>query len=129
MKLHKVFSLLIWIYVPSRQLAYGQYVPLNSLTISSLYNDPQQENQSTTEKPWWTDLQEKREQFKAAKIRAQSLSFNNGKIINMKRPVDESDEPSITGAQKVTEYPRPITTPIPYDDLESSQDWPPGKHC
>ena len=44
------------------------------------------EKQSTTEKPWWTDLQEKREQFKAAKIRAQSLSFNNGKIINTKRP-------------------------------------------
>ena len=120
--LHKVFPLLLWIYVPSR-LAYGQYVPLNSLTISSLYQDKsRQENQSTTEKPWWTDLQEKREQFKAAKIRAQSLSFNNGKIINMKRPVDES-EPSTNSAQKVTEYPRPITTSIPYEE-----DWPPGKH-
>ena len=81
-----------------------------------------------TEKPWWTDLQEKREQFKAAKIRAQSLSFNNGKIINMKqRPIDTSDPAVIDyESEPVTEYPRPMTTPLPFDNLPS-EDWPTGK--
>ena len=82
-----------------------------------------------TEKPWWTDLQEKREQFKAAKIRAQSLSFNNGKIINMKqRPIDTS-EPAVIDyeSEPVTEYPRPMTTPLPFNNLPS-EDWPTGKY-
>ena len=81
-----------------------------------------------TEKPWWTDLQEKREQFKAAKIRAQSLSFNNGKIINMKqRPIDTSDPAVIDyESEPVTEYPRLMTTPLPFDNLPS-EDWPTGK--
>ena len=81
-----------------------------------------------TEKPWWTDLQEKREQFKAAKIRAQSLSFNNGKIINMKqRPIDTSESAVIDyESESVTEYPRPMTTPLPFNNIPS-EDWPTGK--
>ena len=81
---------------------------------------------TTTEKPWWTDLQEKREQFKAAKIRAQSLSFNNGKIINMKRPMDTSESTLGYDSQPVTEYPRPMTTNVPFDN-SPSQDWPTGR--
>ena len=42
------------------------YVPLNSLTISNLYK---KNSTSSTERPaeklWWTDLQEKREEYKA----------------------------------------------------------------
>ena len=44
----------------------NDYVPLNSLTLSSLYKD----KTSSTKRPvpdktWWTDLQEKREEYKA----------------------------------------------------------------
>lgn len=87
----------------------AEYVPLNSLTISSLYQS--NEDQTSTEKPWWTDLQEKREQYKAAKIRAQNLSFNNGKIINVK--VQATEPP------KSSDIPTPIE-----DNLVSQVRWP-----
>lgn len=81
-------------------LAHCEYVPLNSLTISSLYAE--KPGTSSTEKPWWTDLQEKRQQFKAAKIRAQNLQFNNGKIINARQPEATPEE-----------LPKPISSTLP----------------
>ena len=46
------------------------YVPLNSLTLSSLYKDKTTSSSSSTKRPvpdktWWTDLQEKRQEYKA----------------------------------------------------------------
>lgn len=93
--------------------SFGQaeYVPLNSLTISSLYQS--NDDQTSTEKPWWTDLQEKREQYKAAKIRAQNLSFTNGKIINVKSPVQTTVPPKD----------KDFSTPI-QDNFVSQDNWP-----
>ncbi len=104
----------LWIALLCCALVTSDYVPLNSLTISSLYSEKKQE--SVTEKPWWTDLQEKRQQYKAAKIRAQQLQFDNGKIINLKPATQD---------ESITEFPRPIeprTTPdTPLDE------WPSGR--
>ena len=49
------------------------YVPLNSLTLSSLYKDKTTSSSSSSsstkrpvpDKTWWTDLQEKRQEYKA----------------------------------------------------------------
>ena len=69
--------------IPSSGLTQ-EYVPLNSLTISSLYQESEEESLTSTEKAWWTDLQEQREIYKAGKLREQQLQINNGKIIPMK---------------------------------------------
>ena len=106
---------ILWIWVSCQTLALGiDYVPLNSLTIEKLFKDNETQNSQTT---WWKNLQEQREQIKAAKIRAQQLSFDNGKIINMKRL------PEAARTSMKTEFPRPITTPIPN---EGPKEWPTG---
>ena len=44
----------------------NDYVPLNSLTLSSLYKDKTPSTKRPVpDKTWWTDLQEKREEYKA----------------------------------------------------------------
>lgn len=111
----------LWISYWFPSLTICEYVPLNSLTIESLYSKKSdEETTSTTLKPWWEDLQEQREQIKAAKIRAQQLNFENGKIINRKRP-----EEAAKTTRFVTEVPGLITSPLPYK--EQDENWPQGK--
>ena len=81
-----------------------EYVPLNSLTISSLYKESDDESLTSTEKAWWTDLQEQREIYKAGKLREQQLQINNGKIIPMKLNIlSTTIKPS-----QVEELPKPL---------------------
>jgi hypothetical protein len=61
-----------------------EYVPLNSLTITSLFND------KPTDRPlWWNDLQQKRELYKTNKQRQQQQNqHQNGEFNNQgTRPV------------------------------------------
>ena len=79
-------------------------MPLNSLTISSLYKESDDESLTSTEKAWWTDLQEQREIYKAGKLREQQLQINNGKIIPMKLNIlSTTIKPS-----QVEELPKPL---------------------
>ena len=104
-----LFILLLygWSQAPFAARAQN-YVPLNSLTISSLYTEAEAEaaDKTSTEKPWWTDLQEQREMYKATKKREQNMKVNNGKIIPMKQvqPVTTRS----TNELASEEYPRPM---------------------
>ena len=85
------------------------YVPLNSLTISNLYK---KNSTSSTERPaeklWWTDLQEKREEYKAnrkkmrEKLKQQQLKqpSNNDRLTTLA---------SSLLSNSVTEVPRPFS--------------------
>ena len=104
-----LFILLLYGWSPPHAARAQDYVPLNSLTISSLYTDNEAAaaaaDKTSTEKPWWTDLQEQREMYKATKKREQNMKVNNGKIIPMKQvqPVTTRSTNEIA-----SELPRPM---------------------
>ena len=95
------------VFAPYPPTYAQEYVPLNSLTISSLYKEPEDESLTSTEKAWWTDLQEQREIYKASKLREQQLKINNGKIIPMK--LNAAMTTASQGNQaEATEFPMPL---------------------
>ena len=100
-----LLSIFLIFSIPSSGLTQ-EYVPLNSLTISSLYQESEEESLTSTEKAWWTDLQEQREIYKAGKLREQQLQINNGKIIPMKINILSGTTTSRTS--QVEELPKPL---------------------
>ena len=98
---------------------HGDYVPLNSLTLTKLYqNNESSESSESTEKTWWTDLQEKREEYKAKRKKMKEQFKQNGSLA------------STLLSDSVSEVPIPFksqsTTTISNEELVQNVPFPSG---
>ena len=105
------------------------YVPLNSLTISNLYK---KNSTSSTERPveklWWTDLQEKREEYKAnRKKMREKLKQQQQKKPNNDRPTTLA---SSLLSNFVTEVPQPLSqgSTVAVKEMAQSVPYPSGTY-
>jgi len=90
-------------------VADSEYVPLNSLTIASLYKEKPGKNAHGNH--WWTDLQQKRQEYKRNKI-----AFVQNVPQGLEVPPPEE------------EFPRPISAEAGINNRQSGQEipFPPG---